>query len=167
MISLNLFRNTIELFKINKLNFWVFGGFALDGIRRNITREHKDIDIYLLSADLNNFISLFDDEKFNCYKREVMYFVESVDLKIGVVLLTREDDKIIANGNKTLVKFPIDIFSISNTVSLSGVSFRIAPNEVLALDAKFSIHESDKTFGTKLKYDDSLFNQIEIIKIRD
>lgn len=167
MVSFNAFQDTIELFKKSKINFWVFGGFALDGIRGEITREHSDIDIYLLIDDLNTFLSLFGSKKYKYYKRESMYFVESDDLKIGVVLLTTEDNKIIANGNKTLVKFPKDIFLKDNIVSLNGVSFRIVPNEALAIDSKFSINESDKAFGTGLKYNDSLFSQIEIIKVRD
>ncbi len=167
MVSFSTFQDTIELFRKNEIRFWVFGGFALDGIRGKITREHSDIDIYLVSDDLDKVLVLFQSDDYSCYKREVMYFIESADLKIGIIVLTEEDDKIIAHGNKTLVKFPKDIFLHDNTVSLNNMSFRIVPNEAIALDSKFSTHASDKSFGTKLKYDSALFRQIEIIKMRE
>jgi hypothetical protein len=167
MVSFNTFKKNIELLEKNKIKYWVFGGFALDGVRGELTREHSDIDIYLFSEDLNKLLSLFNSDSYKCFKRESMHFIESDDLKIGVVLLTKENNKMIANGNKTLVKFPCGIFKNKSIAAIDNFTFQIAPNEVLAIDSKYSINNSDRTFGAGLKYDEFLFNQIKIIKIRD
>jgi predicted nucleotidyltransferase len=167
MVSFDTFKKTIGLLEKNGVKFLIFGGFALDGIRGEITREHSDIDIYVFSDDLDKLLSLFRSDDYTSYKRENMYFIEATDLKMGIVVLTHENDKIIAHGNKTLVAFPRDIFTDTCIVSLNNVSFHVAPNEALAVDSKFSTHENDRLFGTDMKYDKALFDQIEIIKIRD
>jgi len=167
MVSFDAFKKTIELFTENGIRFWIFGGFALDGIRGEVTREHDDIDVYVLSDDLGKLLSLFHADGHSCEKRKNMYFIESDDFKIGVLILTYEDDKIIAHGNNTLVTVPRGIFINDHIVSLKDISFRIAPNEVLVIDSRFSAHDSDKSFGLGLECDRVLFNQIEITTTHD
>lgn len=153
------------MLKRNKIEYWVFGGFALDGIRGKITRNHEDIDIYLHSTDLDKLIDLFNSENHKFYKREEMYFVESAGLKLEIVILTDEKDMIIANGNHTRVRYPKEMFSKDNDVSIDGFAFRIVPNEVLVLESEFSISKEDKGYGAGLEYDKKLFNKIQTTKI--
>ncbi|MBT4321880.1 hypothetical protein HOD53_01695 [Candidatus Woesearchaeota archaeon] len=167
MIDFNLFKRTIELLEKNNVQFWVFGGFALDGIRGKITREHGDIDIYLDSDDLTKLEKLFDSKEYNFYKREKMYFVESTDLKLGIVILTKENDLVIANGNKTIAKYPKKMFSKETIVSINSFTFRVVPFEILFLESNFSRFKEDKLFGKNIKINRELYGEIETIKIRD
>jgi phosphorylcholine metabolism protein LicD len=167
MIDFYNFKNTIELLEKNNIRFWVFGGFALDGMRGKITREHGDIDIYLDSDDLTKLKNIFSSKEYNFYKREKMYFVESSELKLGIVILTKENDLIIANGNKTIAKYPKEFFSKNTNVSIDSFTFRIVPFEILFLESNFSRFEKDKLFGQKIKINQKLYNKIETMKIRD
>ena len=167
MVNFNLFKSTIELLEKNNIRFWVFGGFALDGIRGKITRRHGDIDIYLDSDDLIKLENLFESEEYNFYKREKMYFVESSNLKLGIVILTKDNDLIIANGNKTTAKYPKEMFSKETIVSINSFTFKIVPFEILFLESSFSKFEKDKLFGQKIKINQELYNKIETIKIRN
>jgi len=167
MVNLKTFKKTIELLKKNKTRYWVFGGYALDGIRGKITRDHEDIDIYLRAEDINKFIKLFKSLKYDCYRREQMYFIDSPKLMIGILPLTEEKKYIIANGNCTLVKYPKEIFLKDIIVSLDDFSFRIAPKEVLALDYKFSRYKNDREYVRKLEINKKLAEQIKAFKIRE
>jgi phosphorylcholine metabolism protein LicD len=167
MINFDAFKDTIKLLEKNKVQYWVFGGFALDGLRGKITREHNDIDIYLHSDDLSKLKQLSNSKRYRFYKRENMYFIESTELKLGVVILTEEDNLIVAHGNKTLAKYPKEIFSKDMLVSIGTLQFRIVPLEILYLESKFSKFETDKTYGRTIKINKKLFNKIKTIKIRD
>lgn len=140
---------------------------ALEGIRGNITREHSDIDILLMKSDLLKFCKLMKLEKYSCIKREKMYFFELNNIKIGVVILTKEKNIFIANGNKTLEIYPEKIFDEDQWGEIKGINFRIAPYEVLVFESQYSKYEEDKKFAAKLSYDKTLFKHIKFRKIRD
>ena len=165
MITLDTFRKTIDLLKENDLQYWVFGGFALDGLRGRLTREHSDIDIYLNEKDLAALTDSFGPG-YKVYKRENMYFVESTELKLGIVLLTAEGDQIIVHGNKTLAKYPKELFARDNFANIDDVRFRIAPNEALVLESQFSKHESDKVFAKQIHCNKQLYDRIETVRLR-
>jgi phosphorylcholine metabolism protein LicD len=167
MTSLAILKKLIKLFEKNKIRYWVFGGFALDGIRGEISRLHNDIDIYLYFNDLEKTLNLLKFKSLEYYKRKNMYFVESDKVKLGIIILTEKNIEFIANGNKTLVSYPKKIFSEDNYVSLKGIIFRIAPNEVLTVDSKFSKFNNDKLFGAKLEINEDLFNKIKVVKVSD
>lgn len=167
MIDFETFKKTIKLIQENNLRYWVFGGFALDGVRGKISRDHEDIDIYLHKKDIDRFVKLFALHGYDCYQRERMYFADSPELKIGVVLFTEEKDFYVSNGNCTLAKYPREMFLNNLTASIENFNFRKVPNEVLAFEYEFSIHEEDKKYAKELKTDKKLMSQIKTVKIRD
>ena len=96
-----------------------------------------------------------------------MYFLESPQLKLGIVILTKEKNFIVASGNKTIAKYPEEMFAKDIFASIDNCRFRIVPPEALVLEAKFSKFEADKTFGMNLEIDPELFDQIKTIKLRE
>ncbi len=167
MVNFNLFKKTISLLEKHKISFWVFGGFALDGLRGKITREHGDIDIYVKENDISKLETLFPPEKYIFYKKEKMYYIKSQELKIGIVPLSKEGDTVTAHGNKTLARYPKEMFSMSIYGAINSFKFKIVPREVLFLESQYSRFESDKSFGQNIQIDKKLFNKIRTTKIRD
>lgn len=156
-MDFNIFKGIIRSFKENKIRYWVFGGFAFDGIRRKITRDHKDIDIYLHGEDYSKM-------KF-CRLKDITFSKPCV---IETVKLTEESNSIIANHRNanTLIKYPKIIFNKNNNVQIDDIKFRILPNEALKYLSRFSYHQEDKSLGEKLKYDEDNFKKIIITKMK-
>jgi hypothetical protein len=167
MLDFELFKKIINLLKDNKMRYWIFGGYALDGIRGKLTRGHKDIDIYLDSRDIENFIELLSSLGYDCRQRERMYFVDAADLKIGILSLKKEGNYHVADGNCTLVKYPEGVFSKDIYGTIDGFEFRVAPREALVFDYQFSPNEADRKFASGLEVDRKLFDKIKSVKIRD
>lgn len=167
MINFDTFKKTINILDDSDISYWVFGGYALDGIREKISREHGDIDIYLLSEDLNKLINIFKSKNIDVIKRENMYFIDSYELQLGIVLITEENNLFVAHGNKTLAKYPKKMFSKDNILKIEDFKFRSVPNEILVLESRFSRFEKDKELCSKIKHDSELINSIEVVKIRD
>lgn len=157
------FKTIISLLEENNLYYGVFGGFAFDGIRKQITREHSDIDIYLKYDDLDNLKKLFIGDHYTFYEKDKMHYIESEGLKIGMVLITEDDDYIIAHGSNTVVQFPKEIWKDKNIMMIDDISFNCVPNEALVFDSQFSKYTEDKELGLRLEYDRDLYSRIRVI----
>lgn len=62
MTSFEQFKEIITLCKNNKIKYWVFGGYALEGIRGKVTRKHGDVDVYIHTQDVQRFLGLFNSQ---------------------------------------------------------------------------------------------------------
>jgi hypothetical protein len=167
MTSLQSLKKYLNLLENRNFAYWVFGGYALDGLRGKITREHGDIDIYLAEKDINEFISFMNALEYPLVQRENMYFLDVDNLSIGVVILREEEYQFVALGNKTQAYYPKELFNNTHSGSIDDVEFPIVPNEILKLESEFSRYEKDREFGMNLVVNNDLYSQIKIIKIRD
>lgn len=167
MVTFETFKEIIHSLEEHNIRYWVFGGWALDGARHKISREHGDIDMYVSEADILKLSQLLSSLDLELKQRENMYFVDSEKLQLGVVLVSEDDNKIIAHGNKTTAHYPKEIFEKKTTGIIEDTKFNSVPNEVLALEAQFSKYKDDNLLGAKLEIDKKLFEEIEIVKIRD
>lgn len=162
MVTFDIFKKVITLLKDSNLDYRIFGGFAFDGLRGHITREHKDIDIYLDAGELEKITKLFKQIGSDLIKKEKMYFIKSPDLRVGICLTTKEGESVFAHGNYTLVSTP-SIMWKDNIVSIDGLAFNCAPNELLVFDSQYSTHADDKLLSSQIKCDAELFGQIKVI----
>jgi hypothetical protein len=166
MTSFTNFQKIISFLENNEFDYRVYGGFAFDGMRGQITREHKDIDLYINADQFEKFKNIFPISECSFILKTAMYFIEAPDLKIGVVLFIKEDNQVIANGNHTVVRIPNAIWNYSNYLTIDEVRFNCVPNELLVFDCQYSIHDDDKRLATQIKYDRNLFDQIKVIEAR-
>ena len=166
MVKFSEFKKTILLFKRNNIRYWVFGGFAIDGLRGKITRPHGDIDVYLQYQDIKKIFKMYDKD-YVCFRRGNMYFVERGEFKIGIVPLRENIKTVSIRGNKTIARYPKEIFLKNNIGKIKDFSFRIIPNEALFFESVFSRFKKDKKAGNEIKHNKELFNQIKTIKIKD
>jgi phosphorylcholine metabolism protein LicD len=172
MFTFTNLKSIISLLEKNKINYYVFGGIALDGLRGSITREHSDLDLFIYEDDLEKFFEVMKSKKYTFTKRENMYFLDETNknnknnLKIGVLALTKEKNNYIVNGNKTLEVYPAEIFSKENQGEINKLKFSLAPNEVLAFESQYSKHPDDKKLGTELPCDKILFKKIKYTALR-
>jgi hypothetical protein len=166
MLSTDALKFTVDLLEEHHIHYYVFGGFALDGLRGAVTRPHDDLDIYVLEDDLEKFCKVMESAGYPCIKRENMYFIDKEPLKIGIVVLCKDAENYISRGNKTLAFYPALMFSKEAHGRIKDIVFRIAPNEVLAFEAQHSRFSEDKNFGTKLSHNTQLFNNIQSHTLR-
>ena len=162
MVSLEIFKKIVSLLEENNLNYHIFGGFAFDGLRGHITREHKDIDIYLDSNELDKLKRLFDQNGHILSQKGKMYFIKSPDLRVGVCLTTKDGESILVHGNNTVVSTPSAIWN-NNTMYIDGAVFNCAPNELLVFDSQYSTHEEDKRLAASLKCNTDMLERIRVV----
>ena len=161
MIELNAAENFFnELNELN-LNYFVGGGFGIDGLRGRITRPHKDIDMYLFSEDLDALLSRFKKLGYSFFKKLNKIKIISKDLEIDILPLKKEDEKRYFYGNSANSYYSKKIFSKHQIGRLNGFSFRIVANEILVYYAKYSKYSEDKNFCNNLKFDEKLISKIE------
>lgn len=166
MLSFEAFKFAIGLLEKHGICYYVFGGLALDGLRGSWTRDHGDLDIYIVEQDLERFCDVMGSAGYPCTKRESMYFIDKDPLKMGIVILSQDEAHYISKGNKTLAYYPKPVFSEVGYGRIRDVAFRVAPNEVLAFEAQHSRFPEDKEFGMRLPCDPVLFGQIRSTVLR-
>jgi hypothetical protein len=166
MLSTGALKFAVDLLEEHRIHYYVFGGFALDGLRGAITRQHADLDIYVLEDDLQKFCKVMESAGYPCIKRENMYFIDKEPLKIGIVVLSKDTENYVSRGNKTLAFYPKPIFSKVAHGRIKDITFRVAPNEVLAFEAQHSRFSKDKNFGTTLPCNTQSFSSIQSHTLR-
>jgi hypothetical protein len=167
MLEFTNLKSIIAILEKNKIAYYVFGGVALEGIRGTFSREHNDLDVFIIDIDLEKFLKHMDYSGFSCHKKENMYFLKKDTIKIGVAVLTRNNESWILTGNQTIEVYPQEIFSKDTYGKIGILKFRIVPHEVLIFEAQFSKHDADKNFCSKLKYNKKLFQMMRFTKIRN
>lgn len=125
-----------ELYRLlaqHKIEAYVVGGFAYDGIRGRLTRPHADIDICLLDDDLPHAIEYLGRhgyrlECYSPYKYRVWKFGLYGDLYVWRRCGYESIEHL--TGDKG-VRIPKAFFRAGGAVSLSGVEFRIPTIEYM------------------------------------
>ena len=71
MINIEEAKKFLNLLSKTNMNYFVSGGVGLDGLRKKVSREHKDIDIYLFSEDLDKFIQFVKSLGYKVFKKSL------------------------------------------------------------------------------------------------
>jgi len=145
------------------VHYFVSGGFAIDAIRGNVTREHKDLDLYVFEEDLNDFFKKIKKEDYRCFKNLNKYEVQSKNLIVDILPIRLVNNERVIIGNSADTYYPAKIFNCDNFHDLEDISIRIAPNELLVLEVAFSEYPNDKRDAESLKFDKSLFSKIRYV----
>lgn len=161
MTTFEAVKNFLSILKSYNVHYFVSGGFALDAIRGNVTREHKDLDIYVFEEDLDDFFRQIKVRGYRCFKKLNKYEVQNRDLVVDILPLREIADQRVIIGNSADTYYPKKIFNLNNLFKLKDSSLRIAPNELLALEMPFSKYPNDKKDAEFLTYDKKLFSQIK------
>jgi phosphorylcholine metabolism protein LicD len=159
MIDLKLFKEFLKLLEDNKIEYWIFGGMALDGLRGKLSRPHEDIDIYIYYRDSKKLLDLAS-KKYECYKKGNMYLIKKDGLKIDIILLAKNESNYISYGNRAIAYYPKELFQDTIRVKIQDTNFRIAPIEVLVFESKYSKDKFDKKFGLTVVYEHKWMKKI-------
>ena len=80
------FLNILEAYNIP---YFISGGFAIDAINGNISREHNDLDLYVFEEDLNDFLEKIKEKGYRCFKKLNKYEVQSKNLIVDILPLKK------------------------------------------------------------------------------
>ncbi len=157
--------NIVELKKLfngKRINYWLFGGYALDLAVGRITREHSNIDLLIKKEDVGKAISTLEDEGFI-----IEYNANSVKARRGeeiirlIIISEGEKNYVIPVLNYKVI-IPKEFFN--KKAKLLGEEFRRLPNELLYLLMKHSPHESDSIIASNLRLSKDKLKRIKLIK---
>jgi len=178
--QLKLLNSIVTAFGKNNIDYWVFGGFAVDGLLGNITRPHHDIDILIKFDDRDKVAELLTSKTtydFLVITRWLSYKFITYDPKSGLnadfgFLTLNNDCAKFTRAGKTFT-FPITIVTEGKKVELEGISFGIVSPTFLYASKYFSKRPAnikdniqrelvDKKEADLLKHliDHKLFDQI-------
>lgn len=163
MTTFEAIKKFLSILEMYNVRYFVSGGFAIDAIRGNVTREHKDLDTYVFEEDLNDFFNKIKKRSYRCFKNLNKYEVQGRNLVVDILPIRKIDDQRVIIGNSADTYYPEKIFNLNNFYNLKDISLRIAPNELLVLEMPFSKYPNDKKDAENLPYDKKLFSQIRHI----
>ncbi len=163
MTTFEAVKKFLSILETYNVHYFISGGFAIDAIRGNITREHRDLDIYVFEEDLNDLFKKIKKEGYHCLKNLNKYEIQGRNLIVDILPIRSIDDQRVIVGNSADTYYPAKIFNLNNFYNLKDISLRIVPNEILVLEMPFSKYPNDKRDAEKLSYDKKMFSQIRYI----
>lgn len=141
----------------------IIAGFAIDGKKGFISREHEDIDVLCAKEDKRKVEELiigleYNKEKYNdLYKLKNKKGVKDVDL----CLVSEEGDFAVTYGKIAITKFPKKLFDNPQIGRLGDLKFKIAQNELLKTWGQYSKKEDDVCYVKRLKADEKIMKKIK------
>lgn len=157
----------LELIAKTNLNYFVFGGVGLDGLRGKWTREHKDIDMYFFEEDFDKLVEFIKKNNYKIFRKSLKsgkctkFEIHGKNLVVDVLVIKKEGDFRVLIGTVGDCKIPNEIFKNPGVGKLEGVSFRTVPNEIFVFEMGYSKSREDKNEGTSLKCNKELLSKIE------
>jgi hypothetical protein len=138
---LDLLKTAVNIFEKNNIRYAVAGGYGLDGLRGELTRDHKDIDLIIDSKDIENARVTLGAVGFRRQKDKptgvevYIHDLSKTKLEIGSLELVRK----FFQGDEDII-----LPKVANG-SLEGLAFRVA-----TLEGQQIIRDiQSKRFGTK------------------
>jgi hypothetical protein len=118
----NLLKRIIVLLEVNHIRYSILGGYGLDGLSGELTRDHKDIDMIVDTEDIEKTRALLNEVEFKRQKNKESG-VEVYLHNFTKTELELADLKFVKN----LFQGDLQILIPSETnASLDGISFRTA-----------------------------------------
>jgi len=162
-----LLKEIVELCETNNIKYWIVGGFAVDGKRRCISRNHGDIDICFHSLHQNKVFKIFFDNNFTITKQGLKYVFYKHDIKIDVFILFDKTKYYERKREWFEAKFPKKIFDDFQIGKIENLNFRIPSNEGLKYYTSKTKHKEDRLYGNKLPINDNLYSKISYNEFAD
>jgi len=145
--TLDELRKVINVLEQNEINYYVFGGFALEAISK-IKREHGDLDLIVNIKDKDILTDTLHDKKYEQTKfgRLIIYKKEEQGLiyKIGTLWMKNFKNFYKIRGNRAEDKISKEVFDTPNYVNIEGINFRIMPFEWFSLYENITHHREEK-----------------------
>ncbi len=151
-----------RLFNGKKINYWLFGGYALDLAVGKITREHSNIDLLIKKDDVGKAVTALEDEGFI-----IEYNANSIKARRGeevirLIIISEEAGNYIIPVLNYKILIPKEFFN--KKARLLGEEFRRLPNELIYLLMRHSPHESDSIIARNLRLNKDKLKKIRLIK---
>ncbi len=140
-------KEVIKIFDYNKIDYWIFGGIAVECLRGRLTREHDDIDVLVQSQDRDKLVNILSNREFNIeYKSENFYRAIDEDFQIDILFSEQKGDLVVVDGLKAKVEIPQEFFYKSLFRNLDNLRLRIAPLEFILRTLLYYDVEEDRYF---------------------
>ena len=143
-----------HLLRQHSLDYWLFGGWAVDFHAGRVTRDHADIDIAVWAHDKNRLAALLDaaawehrpekgEDGYTCYQRG--------GVRLEVAFLARDEHgEVYTPLQAGRGSWPADSFGDA-LAELGGVRLRLVNREALIADK--SVHRPDGETAAKDRAD--------------
>ncbi len=123
--------------------YFVFGGFAYDGITGEM-HDHEDLDIVGMNNQrdtLRHILKLMDYKGYRVGQRDA--FLKDKN-RIDLIYMTQKQDYFEIVGNITQDRISKEAFSMERRVSRDGINFTIMPYEWFLLNGQEHYKGDDK-----------------------
>lgn len=157
---ITLLKEIVELCETNNIKYWIIGGFAVDGKRGCISRNHSDIDICFHNLHQNKALEIFFNNNFIITRQGLKYVFYKHDIKIDVFILF---DKIKYYERKREwfeARFPKEIFNDFQIGKIGNLNFTIPSNEGLKYYGSKTKYKKDKLYTEKLPINNNIYSMI-------
>jgi hypothetical protein len=153
-------------FEKNQISYAVYAGYALEGKRGKITRNHKDVDVFCLKKDLEKVHQLMQQLNFFLYdKIRDLHKFQKEEFKIDFCFLENTGDNLVAEIRHEKVIFPSSLFGSLQAGKIGSLIFKIVPNEILKKYGLSSVHKEDCEFASSLETDENIFSKVLLLKL--
>jgi len=146
------------------VSYFVSGGVGLDGLRGKLTREHKDLDVYMFESDLTRLFQKLKNCGYSCFRKLNKFEIQGDGIIVDILPLVNEKNTAYLKGNIADTRFPKEIFENYLEGNLDGITFQVVPGEIFALEMPYSKHPEDKKDAALVSYNKLLFKRIESIQ---
>lgn len=158
-----------------RIKFYVYGGWALDGIRGAESRKHEDLDLCIWDEDWLNVREHFKNKgyylEFSAYRQEITHRFSNVHVDMLRMKRTKRGvtherqywapaPRIARQGEKGITFYPEEAFKEQRLGGIDGTVFPILPYDALQFDAEHYDHAADVKFAQDLKVDADIMRQI-------
>jgi hypothetical protein len=164
--SFEKFQDFIRALEKAKLKYVVVGGFAVDGKRRKLSREHHDIDIMCQKADEAVIERLIKSLHYSLVERfEDLYRLKSVDgTRVDLYLVSLDEEHAHSKGKVATISFPKEMFLHDlQKGTIDGFIFTIPSDSFIKKNGFDARAESDQDFVKTLVGDEKKMGLIKKI----
>jgi hypothetical protein len=140
-----------------RIPYFVVAGLAYDGLEGRITREHKDIDLYVFDEHL---VRLIDNiEGYDFTPGATAHSLTGPGIDVDLLPLKDIGGARYRRGSKADIWYPAAAFKNGQPSKIPDLRFTIARNEVLLAMATYG-KSATLEKAKKLEIDQALFEEI-------
>lgn len=145
----------------NGIDYSIFAGFGLDGIRGELSRPHQDVDMMVLREDYEEIKEVLGNLGYEGEVSDGLYKLKRNDgAKAHLEMVTVKGDEIVLTGPKKITRIPLEIFENTREIEIEGVAFRISSNEILRFWGSFDRTGHDREYSQSLPFNADLYDRI-------
>lgn len=171
MVNFDRFKWLITSVENLGIDYYVFGGFAVDGLYGKLNREHHDIDLLIYEKDKERLIEHLTslDLHGSYHGNGRIWRIEESDLVADILFLNEEEGYIILVGARAETKVPKSLFLKKQLGVINGFEFGIIPLEWLVQSLVYFDNPRDRELLLRFrnKVNNNLIEQIKDISKRD